>query len=492
MADENKEVISSTVSQTSEVIDQTGASVSSHSALADIFDKIDAGKAAGKSSADLLAEVTAKPDPVVVDDKPKDDSAQAPVVDDKPKETEETKVEETKTPTRQELFEKTEPKPAEKPVEKPVEKDEVSEDELQVLPHDKPKTAKRISALLAKVKEWETTATTTKKEADEKAQKLAELEEQLKKTTTVDPKVKEELDRKEQELAQFRRRYELDKDPEVKTKFDSRVESAENAIVLTLTKFRGGDEMAKLVKDEGGWAKLAESGKIFTMTDGKRVTGAELAESVYNALPMTDRRAIDAALMEQIQTKRDKDRFFEEQTKTAVDYFKKRDEEAARSSQEYNKQVEDAKNEIANWQKEIVDKNDFLKPKEIPANATPEERKAIEDHNGFTKEMHELLKASLAPKGLKGMLEVVFDSVRYYDERRRSALKDSVIEQQAAQIKELQEKFDKFKNAGRSTIKSGSIASGSTGSAPAEKQKPASLEEALAALEAGVDPKEIL
>lgn len=481
MADETKnEATETEVKQTTEVIDSNGQSLSSQDGLAAFLDKVESGIPAKDAATTVIPDVKKEE---TVAEKGTQEEVKEQVNEDKSF----AKEDPTKEVSREKLAEKLD---AKKEVKTEADPEAVAESELQVLPHDKPKTAKRIQALLGKIEKINSEVSQTKKEAEEKALKLKTLEEQLSKTTTVDPKVQEEMTRTAEELAMYRRRYELDKDPEVKTKFDSRIESAESSIEKTLSKHKGGDVMAKIIKEEGGWAKFAESGKVFTLGDGTKVSGSDLAESVYNQLPLTDRKAIDAAMMEQITTKRDRERFFEEQSKTATDYFKKRDEEQGRSSQEQTAKLESARKEVAEWQKKVLETSDWLKEKEIPATASAEEKKAIQEDNDYTRQLAGLFKQSINVKNLQDMQAMALDSVRYYQERRVNVKQAQLIEQQANQIKELQEKFDKFKGASRTTTKAGTVSSPS-GAQSTTTKRPQSLEEAFALQDAGVDLKEI-
>jgi len=486
MAEENNNqnagVAETKVNRTTEVVDRnTGNTVEPNSSLAAIFDKIESGKNAKEAVEEVMKpQTTTEKVAEEVKEEEGDKGTQSST-------TTETQAEKTADDPRSKLeaLTKTETKATETKVEN---KDAVTEDELQVLPHDKPKTAKRIAALLAKASEAAAEVGKTKAEKEELAKKVKEYEDKLAATTTIDPKTQEEINRQKEELSMYRRRYELDKDPEVKTKYDARIESAEGAIESTLLKYKGGDAMVKAIKEAGGWAKFASSDKRFVVGDNEETTAAKLAESVYNELPMVDRKAIDAAMFEQIQTQRERDRFIQDQSKTATEYFTKRDEEQKKQANEQQARIDAARKEIENWQKDVTEKTPWLKEKEVPATATPEEKKAISEENEFNKQLNGLLKANLNPQGLKNMLEVVFDSVRYYQERRESAKKDLVIQSQTGKIKELEDKLNKFKEAGRTTSKSGLISGGGGSGAEAPVKKPQSLEEALEVISSGGNP----
>ena len=174
--------------------------------LSDIFSQVEQGKPMADAIKDKLepssapeAKEVAKQEeaPEIKEKRPEAGSLGA-----KLDETIEKKVEEEEV-TREALLAKSTPKkqaaktePAKVEPEAKEEKpdpDAPSDDELQVLPHDKPKTAKRIQALLKKVDALNSTFTETKRGAEEKAKRLAELEEQLKGVSTVDPATNEAI-----------------------------------------------------------------------------------------------------------------------------------------------------------------------------------------------------------------------------------------------------------------------------------------------------------
>jgi hypothetical protein len=471
--------------------------------LSDIFSQVEQGKPMADAIKDKLEpsstpevkEVAKKEEaPEIKEKRPEAGSLGAKLDETIEKKTEEEEV------TREALLAKTTPKkestktePVKADAEKKEEKadpDAPSDDELQVLPHDKPKTAKRIQALLKKVDALNSTFTETKRGAEEKAKRLAELEEQLKSVTTSDPTTNEAIKAQLDELKMFKRRYELDRDPEVATKFDSRVQYAEKGITEILTKRQATPALLKLIADEGGWAKFSNSSTPISVkgADGSttQIEASEAAENILAALPMLDRKQLESAMMEQIQIDRDKKRFLEEETARAADYFKSRDDESAKAVEVQQKGMEEAKKLIEEFKTTAVTQREWLKQQDIPATATPEQKAEIEDSNAYKKQLASLLKKNLEVKDIPSMLGVVEDSVAYYAERRNSARLLDENAKLRAELAHERESMNKFKNASRSTSKSGSLAGGgSTPTTQSKSKTPASLEDAFNRLEAG-------
>jgi hypothetical protein len=488
-----------TKQETSEVILPPGSTGSTSGSLSSLFDKIVEGKNDGKSAAEVIAEqpkkepeekkevkTEVKPE-VKTEVKPEEKS---PEVEDLNKKLDDaqTKKDEGEV-DRNKLREATEVK-EEKPEVKTEEKkeDEVPEAEMKVLPSDKPKTAKRIQALLRKVDEVTERETSTKKERDAQAAELADLRKKLTEVKTVDPttdaKVKEQLD----ELAMYRRRYELDKDPEVKSKYDSRVESAEKAIHETLKRRNAGEPLLKLIEEEGGWAKFSESTRLVSVSDGeggtKQITTAELADNILQALPLGERKSVEAAMMEQVQTKRDKDRYIKEQQEQAVQFFKKREEEATKGQEEYQRQLDGVKKTIDEFEKKTLE-SDWLKDKTPPANATAAEKAAVEEHNKYNAQLRAVFKKSLGTKDINELLTIVGDSVKYYDERRNTSQLKRENDRLRADLAAKQAELDKFKGAGRSVPKAGSIATNPTSDNDSKDETPRSITEAFDRIQRG-------
>ncbi len=493
--------------ETVEVLDSKGNTMDHKGELASIFDRIESAKDEGKTAKEAIADhnqekVVQKQQKV--QQEPKEEKVEKPQVktdlektlDDTQarKDEESGKTDDPREALRRSTEKKKEVEKVEKKEPEKVESvekkdDEVTTDELAVLPHDKPKTAKRIQKLLDLKKELEETVSTTRAEAKEKADKLVELEKKLGEVKTVDPKTQEQIDKDLGELKMLRRRYVLDNDPEVKTKFDGRIEGAEKSISETLVKHGATEPILKLIKDAGGWTKFADSTMGIKLADGKTVSAAEFAEMIMGDLPIGSRKGIEAAMMEQVQLTRDRERFFKEEQEKAGEFFKKQEEEKTKQTQEQEGKVKEYAGKIEKWHKDVLEKNDWLKEKPIPSNATAEQKAALEEENKYTKQLNTLLVSSLGTRDLDKSLEIVMDSVRFYQERREKA---SLLDENAklkADLKAKQTEIDKIRGSNRTTPKGGSIAGGgSVQSKTPEEKKAKSLDEAFDRIQAGRNP----
>lgn len=457
---------------TTETLDSNGKTLEGNGNLHAIFDKIESGKPAKEA----VSEVMEKKTPKVPDDKKEEK-----VVEKSDKKEEAPGSLEDSLDKKEKREDKKEEKVDDKTQKT---EDEVPEEELQVLPHDKPKTAKRIAAILAKASKASEEVALTKKEIAARDEKLKTLEEQLSKVKTVDPKTEEAVQKQLEELTMFRRRYDLEKDPSVKSKYDDRITANETqieALVPSVLKKHGaGEGLINLIKEEGGWNKFSQSTRKITLAGGEIVSAAELADQIISQIPFSDRKMIDAISMEQVQLKREKDRFIEEETKVANEFFKKKDEETAKNREASQQQIKTAQEFITKWHADVIDKNEFFKEKPVPANATADQKKAIEEDNAASRQLNEVLKKNLGVKDIESMVGIVLDSVKYHAEHREVTRLQARLQKAEADIKAKQDELDRFKNSGRTTTKAGSLVGGGSGNstAPVEK-KPKSLEEAL-------------
>lgn len=460
------------VEQPAEIINSQGQEIPVNKDIESIFKAIESGQTGEEA---VKAHRAAKEEKKPQAEEPETrEESKAP-------EVAETKVEEKKAEEP-----KPDPKEDLKPDEKKVE--EVAEEELRVLPTDKPKTAKRIDALLGKVNKLNDEVTTTKKEAAEKAAKLAEYEQELTKLRSADPATNEKIKAQLDELAMYRRQYEIEKDPEVKTKFDGRVDSAEKEIEGILSKNGAPKELIDIIKEEGGWGKFSGSERKIKLAGDKVMPAYEMAESILGMLKPNDKKMVEFNERNQILARHEREQFIQQEKAKAVEFFTNRDKEAQAAQANYNAQLEANGKMLKEWDESFPKKAEFLKIKEIPANATPEQKKEIEEDNAWAKQAHSIIKTKyLGAQGMKGMLETIEDASNYHGERRKVAKLEAKTAALEAALKAKQEEFDKFKTAGRTTKGGGSLNAATTVTPTASKSAK-NIEDAFAMVGQGIDP----
>lgn len=471
------DVVEITKKETVEIVTD-GKTVAADSPLAAIFDKMEQGKSVEEAANEVRQPVERK-EPV------KADALPSPEVQKQLEESslaKQLEADQLKKNAPAEVVETPEVQTEQKVPDKV---EEVPEEELQVLTSDKPKTAKRIQALLERTRKIQESEASTKKELEARDAKLKEMEAELAKakTVTVNPETEAAIQQQQQELAMFRRRYILEKDPEVKAKYDDRIAATEQPIAEILER-NGAKGLAAIVKEEGGWLNFTRSNRTLTLADGPK-SAAEVADLVMQHLPFADRQALQSITIEQISTKRERDRFFEEEQKKANEYFKQQEEAAKRGSLEQQQQIEAAKKIIADFKADMAAKNEWLKDKEIPVTATAEQKAAIEEENRHTHQIRQELDKAIGVKDIPGMLEVVKNAVSYHQERREHARTKAAAEALKAENAKLKSDLDKIKNASRTVNRPGSLLAGGGPESKSEKKSPQSIEEAFELLAQG-------
>lgn len=385
------------------------------------------------------------------------------------KKEEEKKPEEQKQPPevkKKEAVSADDAPPPEKPKH---ESEEVPEEQRQVLPHDKPDTARRIKAILAE----------KSKLAEERAQLAKELEE-ARATAKANPtaanveeftKLKEEHAKASDELVKFRRRYELDNDPEIKTKFDEPLAQTEAAIETTLKKYNLGDATLKAIKDEGGFAAFSRSMKTFPIvqidpdTQEKKtihVTASELARSWLNTgLAVADAEFIKSAVGKQQLLSEEKKAAVTRAVDDSKQYFESRQKQQQEASEAAKKKDEELAKGYQNWLKTTSESTEWLKDKPIPENAPEEQKKQIQEHNEFNKQLRDQL--ATHPKTSEDYYKLKLEAAESHHLRRELGSKDD-------RIKSLEAELARVKAGTRTTSKPGSLLSN------AHKEEPKAAE----------------
>jgi len=338
--------------------------------------------------------------------------------------------------------------------EEPAEDVDVPEDSRRVLPHDKPETAKRIKYFLSELKKRD--EKTSALEA-----KLKELESKPQ-TAANDDAIKaaqERLAKLEEENTRFRRRYEIDTDPDFAAKYRKPAEEAEEGIKGVLKNYNFGDATFKVIQDEGGFAAFSRSRKVYpvkepTAEDPNRVvyrTGMEIARGWLDGLSVADKAAVEALAGKQQLLRSEEQAAIKQAQDEAKAYYEtqsKAQREAQAKAEEQQKKI---KEEWEAFLAEAESGTEWLKEESVPADAPPERKKEIEDRNEFAKQLRAQIRK--APANPREYGEMVLAAAESHILRRTLGQKD-------AEIARLQEEVKKAKGAMRTTPKSGSLIQG--------------------------------
>jgi hypothetical protein len=371
------------------------------------------------------------------------------------------------------------PTPAEPSVTEPIEPepsvaapaaedpDVLTDDDVKRMPRSQ---AKKIAKVRERLKELETTLDSERSTRQQKEQALAEYEAKVKQLEEqqrqFDP---EAFKRTEEELLQYRRLHALESDPRIAQTFDQPLTLAEESITGILKRHGLQDSNLELIKSTGGFRAFAQK-------------YPDIANDIFDKLSQASR--VDAAeiqghIAEQLRLTRDKSRFIEAEKATARTWFEEQQKLAEAQRQQFEGALRQNTEETQRWVQTIQDKVDFLKQDPIPATATPEEKKRLQELNGTRAQLRQVLNEALTVDTPEARRNIALLATGATWHKRRA-------DELEAQLKAAREEVAKIKRAGRTVPQAG----GGTPSAPRapEEARPQSLTEALNLVAQGKDP----
>lgn len=264
--------------------------------------------------------------------------------------------------------------------------------------------------------------------------KVAELEKR-----TVPDDVKKELE----ELRQFRATFDAEHSPEFKQRFDGRIEGNYEAIYTRLKAHALPDDQIALLKG---------------MSPADR---EEAISGFLDKLPAGSRRFIELKLADNLNAQ-------EERQKAVAEVKSKADKYLEEQRQRPVQQTQERDAAVAGILKPVVTKLAFLHPQEVPANASAEEKKAIESFNQNAFIYQEALKRAIVDDSpevrAEAALAVPLARHLQFENRRLTA-----------ELTALRKEIDGIKAASKTSRLSRTVASPAA-AAPAQKAAPANEE----------------
>lgn len=286
----------------------------------------------------------------------------------------------------------TPPKPGTPPATPPAAPVEPKDPELDAIEQPKglnPTNAGNWQRLRIAAKQYKTQAT-------EAQAKLKEVEEKLKAASNpvIPPEVMKELE----DHRAFKRTFAIADDPEFKAKYDSVIESNDKEICGILKSCGMKPEAADALLKNGltklPW-KYWEDPTSEVDADGNE-TG--VPKGVLNKLKASDNpeenaaaQIIEGKLRASMQLSYEKKQAVAKASEGQSEFLKEREKKA---KEQFEADMKTMKDRV-----DAVTANiPWAKPREIPADATPEQKAEIEAHNAFYKETEERFKIALFPR----------------------------------------------------------------------------------------------
>jgi hypothetical protein len=339
------------------------------------------------------------------------------------------------------------PKPEESA---PKPEDVIPDDELQPLPHDKPKTQARIKTLHGKWRSAEEKAAQLEKEKQERDARIKELEEKSKLTPNGNAELEQLKKEREEALAKakemeekylpYRRQYEVETAPEIEEKFVKPSKMAEKEIASTLKNYGFSDGTIAEIEKNGGLAAFSKSQKAYRLRDADggvtEMTAAEWVRDEISKMDLADAERIRSLIGEQQRLEIQRKAFIESERTKAKEYF----EGLTKAQQEEQKRFQEAQanavKQVQDWLAETYSKDDDLKDVEG-------------DEKAARAEARETLAKILSPNNdTATLLEAAKMSAKAPLIIKRLAAKDAEIATLKKAIADKEAELDKVRGAG--------------------------------------------
>lgn len=343
------------------------------------------------------------------------------------------------------------------PAPKVKDKEDASEEEIEEelkTPHKNEKSARRFRTLYNRWKEADGKAAKTEEQVKLKEEKLTALEKEMAELKAGKGATDEAIKKERDELQQYRRRYDLEKDPVIKERFDDRIKKADEDITSILENNGVAKEVIAKINSKGGFeAYMRENGRG--------------AKEFLEAIPFGDAEQIRIALSEKAMIGRARSEHIRIEVSKANDYFtqKQKDEEEARKAAP-NPQREEAETSevLSKWTKNTFEVLPYFHIKEVPAGATAEEKKTIKAENAQATELRGLLEKALKPQDLQERVDMALAATL----ARRLTIQVSERDQRIA---DLEAELAELKEADETVGKGERISTGGSGKGNAEARK---------------------
>jgi len=262
------------------------------------------------------------------------------------------------------------------------------------------------------------TASEYKKQAEEAAalrQKLAETEQQV--------KVPEDYD----ELRRFRAIFDIQNDPDFRSKFEEPISAAKENIYKILRANGASDEVIQSIEQAGGPDKI----------DSKW-----WKNNAIDRLPLTEAERLKRNLVDVADLKEKQQFELQNAAQNAEQYFVQKQQAQA---EWYSGTV----NEIDSYMDQVTKDLPWARFQEAPKGATPDQMKQIEQHNAAVTSMAEKFNSALWPTTAQDRANVAAAAVFSHVLTEQLRVEQSSKNQMAEQLKKLTEENNRLKNAGR-------------------------------------------
>jgi hypothetical protein len=262
------------------------------------------------------------------------------------------------------------------------------------------------------------TASSYKKQAEEAAQlrqKLDEAQQQVKTPDDYD------------ELRRFRAIFDIQNDPEFRSKFEKPISDAKENIYRILKANGASDEVIKSIEENGGPDKI----------DSKW-----WKNNAIDKLPLTEAERLKRNLVDVVELKEKQQFEIENATKNADQYYQQK----AQQNEEW---YHNTTNEIDTYMDQVTKELPWARFKEAPSNATPDQLREVEQHNAAVGSLAEKFNSALWPTSAQDRANVAAAAVFSHVLTEQLRVEQSSKVKMSEQLKKLTEENNRLKSAGK-------------------------------------------
>lgn len=288
--------------------------------------------------------------------------------------------------------------------------------------------------------------------AKKATEELAAAQKALDEAKATKPDLPDDVKSQLEQLKQYRRRFDLEKDPEIVTQFDSKIDATEQQINAMLKRHGLPDTLEKTIKEHGGFLAFSRSSLSVPVPnqDGvvEQVPAAKLYERILGLLPAPEADLIRAAIGDQARLKRDRDLKIKEESGKAAEFFTKQEQEQAEQTKQQQAHQETFQKTLRSARDKAFTEIPWMKDVDVPegdGEAAKQARAINKKHAQYRK----LYDETLATKDVNDVVLTMLDSVEKYH------LQDQLKETEA-KLKAAQDELDQIKEASRTVPRNGS------------------------------------
>jgi hypothetical protein len=265
-----------------------------------------------------------------------------------------------------------------------------------------------------------------------------------------------------EDLRKFRALFDIQSDPDFQNKYDVPINQAKANIYGIMKQHGASDELLQSIEAQGGPDKVNQKWWMSTL----------------NKLPLTDAERLKRGIVDIAELSEKRIAEIQHSAANASQYYQQRDEALV---ERFTQQDQESINYI---QEQIKAQNaDWALPKEIPAGATPEQRKAIESHNAQAAQLEELFYGAMYPQTPQARADVAAAAAMSHMLTNQLRTEQTARQRMEAQIKQLSDENNRLKGAGRMPRQNLATASSNKVSSVSDRLKMSSAD----AIDLGLD-----